>query len=264
VIVESTSGNLGVALAFISRAKGYRFLAVVDPKAPRETLERMRCLGAEIEMVSTPDTSGGYLLTRLGRVGELCASAPSYLWPDQYSNAANPSIHFRTTGPEILSQMNGVVDAVFVAVSTGGTLAGIGSYFKQASPKTRVIGVDAVGSVAFAGSPAPRKLNGIGSSRRSQFLTPDLYDMYLMVHDLEAFCFCRYLREKTHLLLGGSSGAVMAACARYLAAHSEIKRSVCLCADAGTNYISSIFDDDWMIQNGITLPSKPPEVEDAW
>src|SRR5215212_9387118 len=142
IIVESTSGNLGVALAHICRSKGLSFLAVVDPKATKENLARMRALGAQIEMVHQSDSAGGYLLARLERVKELCRSSARYVWTDQYSNPANPHAHYSSTGPEIYRQMGGEVSAVFAAVSTGGTLAGVGRYFREVSPATKIVGVD--------------------------------------------------------------------------------------------------------------------------
>src|SRR5262245_27837850 len=130
VVIDSTSGNLGVALAMIARARGYEFVAVVDPKTTDENLAKMSAMGAQLEHVRQPDETGGYLLSRLARVQELCASSHAFVWTDQYSNPANPAAHFRATGPEIYRDMDGQVDAVFVAVSTGGTLAGVGRYFK--------------------------------------------------------------------------------------------------------------------------------------
>jgi len=161
IIVESTSGNLGVALALLCKAKGYGFIAIVDPKTTQENITKMQTLGAQIDMVHQPDVTGGYLLSRLARVQELCHLSSAHIWTDQYSNPANPHIHYTHTGPEIYRQMNGKVDAVFVPVSTGGTLAGIGRFFRQASPSTRIIGVDAYGSVVFGTPAAPRKLTGI-------------------------------------------------------------------------------------------------------
>ncbi|MEO7019449.1 MAG: 2,3-diaminopropionate biosynthesis protein SbnA [Ktedonobacteraceae bacterium] len=245
-IVESTSGNLGVALAFIARAKGYRFIAVVDPKTTPENLEKMRQLGAQIEMVTQFDVCGGYLLSRLQRVQELCQQSSEYLWTDQYNSPANPYIHYTQTGPEIYRQMQGQVDAVFVPVSTGGTLAGIGRFFREVSPTTQIIGVDAYGSVIFGTPPAPRKLTGIGSSRPSSFLHQGLYDTHMLIRDEEAFLFCRTLHATTGFMVGGSSGAVLAACTRYLAAHPVLERVVCVCADRGQSYASTIFDDDWI------------------
>lgn len=247
-IVESTSGNLGVALSFIARARGYRFIAVVDPKTTPENLEKMRSLGAQIEMVDQPDVCGGYLLSRLQRVQELCQRSSEYIWTDQYNNPANPYIHYTQTGPEIYRQMQGQVDAVFVPVSTGGTLAGIGRFFREASPDTQVIGVDAYGSVIFGTPPAPRKLTGIGSSRPSSFLHQGLYDTHMLVKDEEAFLLCRTLYATTGVMVGGSSGAVLAACVRHLVARPELERVVCVCADRGQSYASTIFDNGWIEQ----------------
>jgi N-(2-amino-2-carboxyethyl)-L-glutamate synthase len=256
IIVESTSGNLGISLSWISRANGHRFVAVVDPKITPESLERMQRLGAEIEMVRKPDAGGGYLMARLQRVQELCAESRRFVWTNQYSSPANPAIHFRSTGPEILAQMGGRTDAVFVAASTGGTLAGVGRYLRQNSPGTKVIAVDAAGSVIFGGPPGPRKLTGIGSARNSQFIRRADYDTHMIVADAEAFAFCRFLQDTMNCMLGGSSGAVVAACARYLADHPETKRPVCICPDGGENYRSSIFNDRWLLDNGFQLREK--------
>src|SRR5262249_11191663 len=134
---------------------------------------------------------------------------------------------------------------------TGGTLAGVGCFFREASPSTRIIGVDAYGSVVFGTPPAPRKLTGIGSSRQSSFLSADLYDAHMLVRDQEAFAFCRALYASAQLKVGGSSGAVLAGCAHYLQAHPQVSRVVCVCADRGENYASSIFSDEWLKQQGM-------------
>lgn len=256
VIVESTSGNLGVALSFFCKLKGYGFVAVVDPKTTAENLAKMQALGAQIEMVEQPDESGGYLLSRLQRVNELRQHSSRYVWTNQYANPANPRIHYMTTGPEIYRQMHGEVDALFIAVSTGGTLAGVGRFFREVSPTTAIIGVDAYGSVVFGTPPAPRKLTGIGSSRPSSFLTSDLYNLYMLIKDEEAFTFCRALREATGIKVGGSSGAVLSACAKYLLAHPEARHVACICADTGDNYANSIFNDAWLQQQELILSKK--------
>lgn len=259
VIVESTSGNLGVALSFLCRAREYRFVAVVDPKTTRENIEKMRTLGAEIDLVEQRDETGGYLLSRLERVRTLCQNIQYSIWPNQYESIANPSIHYTDTGPEIYRQMNGEIGALFIAVSTGGTLAGVGRFFRERSASTRIIGVDARGSIVFGTPPGPRLLTGIGSSRRSSFLTRADYHEYMLVDDDEAFAFCRALSRIAGLHVGGSSGAVIAACVRYLQQHPETENVVCLCADGGINYMSSIYDDRWMSQHGLPLSSGLPD-----
>lgn len=253
IVIESTSGNLGTALSFFCKLKGYRFVAVVDPKTTQENLAKMRALGAQIEMIDQPDENGGYLLSRLKRVQELCQNSHRYVWTNQYANPANPHIHYLSTGPEIYRQMHGNVGTLFMAVSTGGTLAGIGRFFREVSPTTSIVGVDAYGSVVFGTPPAPRKLTGIGSSRPSSFITKHLYNLHMLVKDEEAFAFCRALWEATDIKIGGSSGAVLAACAKYLQAHPEARNVVCVCPDGGDNYANSIFNDDWIQKQGLDV-----------
>jgi len=250
VIVESTSGNLGVALAYLCRELGQAFVAVIDPNITAENRARMLAYGAQLEMVETQDANGGYLMSRLNRVRELCALSASYVWTNQYSNHANPKAHYESTAPEIYRQMGGRVDVIFVPVSTGGTLAGIARYLREVSPPTKIIAVDAVGSVVFGGPPRSRKLTGIGSSRRSDFIQPHHCDEHILVSDLNAFAMCRRVAESSGISIGGSSGAIVYACSQYLAQHPEVEGAVCLCADRGENYASSIFDDDWLCRNG--------------
>ncbi|GAB3885739.1 2,3-diaminopropionate biosynthesis protein SbnA [Kibdelosporangium lantanae] len=255
-IVESTSGNLGVALAGIALERGYRFTAVVDPRTSPDLLRRMGELGAELEMVTEPDGAGGFLGSRLRRVAEL-AEAPDSLWPNQYANPANPRAHERSTAVEIAEQTGDTVDAVFVAVSTGGTLAGIGTYLRTHIPSCRVVGVDVPGSVAFGGPSGPRALTGIGSSVRSRFLRPWMYDEGMLVDTVTAVAACRRLAAQTGIEVGGSSGAVLAACLRYLAGHPEIRNPVCVCADGGANYRQTVFADTWLPEAAPDSPGAP-------
>lgn len=251
-IVESSSGNLAVALASLCRERGVRFLAVADPKMTAENLRRLRAVDAEVLIVEEGDRTGGYLLTRLATVRRLLAEHPSYLWTNQYANPANPLAHYQGTAPEILEQSGGSVDAVFVAVSTGGTMAGIGRFFRQHQPSTRLVAVDVEGSVALgASSPRARHLPGLGSSLRSKFLTADSYDAAVIVREGEAYQMCHRLYRDTGLMLGGSGGAVVAGCLSYLAVHRGIRRPVCVCADRGEDYRSSIYDPAWAAEVGI-------------
>ena len=253
VLVESTSGNLGIALAWLARRRGYRFVAVIDPKTTPENVTRLRRLRARVELVDTPDATGGYLLARIKRVRELCASSPRFVWPDQYANPANPRAHEHGTAPELLAQVRSELDAVVVPVSTGGTLAGIGRFFRRESPSTQVIAVDAHGSVALGGRPGPRLLTGIGAGKRSSFAAPDLYDETVLVGDTEAFAYCHALAASTGIAVGGSSGAALAACARVLARKPDLERVACICPDGGQSYRSTIYSDRWLARNGIHL-----------
>lgn len=258
VVLESTSGNLGVALAFVCQALGYGFVAVVDPKAPAESVRRMRAFGATVETVHEPDAAGNYLAARLERAAGLVRQNPEFVWADQYSNPANPRTHFLWTGPELFRQMNGRIDTVLVPTGTGGTLGGIGRYLRLASPGTRVVAVDVHGSVIFGGPPGQRRLVGIGSARPSSFITPDLYDEHIQVSDQEAFDYCRALRSETGVSLGGSAGAVLAACVRHLRSDPAAQRVVCVCPDAGGAYESTLYDDVWLAGHGYEVDAALP------
>ena len=242
-IIELTSGNLGVALAYLCRHFGYRFIAVIDPKTTPENIAKLETSGAVLDRVTQADETGGYLLSRLRRVQELINSIPGALWPNQYENPANVRAHFEGTGPELFRQTKGNIDAIFMGVSTGGTLAGVSRYLRAMSPRIGVVAVDAEGSVALGGRPAQRFLTGIGSSRSAGLIADGDYDEIAHVGDAEAFACCRALAARTGILVGGSSGAVLAAALQRLRASSGEGRFVCICPDTGQNYRSSIFDD---------------------
>ena len=262
-IIESTSGNLGVALAAIAAERGYRFVAVVDPKISGPTLGRLQDLGADVEMVGEADTTGNYLLARLARVRQLREQHRELAWTDQYRNPANPRAHFERTGPELLRQCGGRLGTVFVAVSTGGTLAGIGRYLRAVSPATSVVAVDVPGSRAVGCSFGTRLLNGIGSSQRSAFLVPGLYDRVELVPDPEAITTC-HAAAQAGVSIGGSSGAALAAAIRWLRAGHEnpARRSgpvAVVCPDGAENYLDTLFDPAWLEHRGIDLTCvKPP------
>lgn len=252
-IVESTSGNLGLALAHLSSELGFRYVAVVDPKLPSATRHAMEAAGAEIVTVTVPDEQGGYLLARLRTVGELCAGSPTARWANQYGSPANPLVHREVTGPELVDQTGGRLDLVAVAVSTGGTLAGIGDCVRRAVPAARILAVDVAGSLATSGSAGePYLLTGIGATRRSFFLRPRHYDRIVHVRDIDAIAACRMLEQDTGLALGGSAGAVLAACLPELAGRSgpPPRLPVMLCPDGGAKYADTLYDDLWLDLRG--------------
>lgn len=264
MLVESTSGNLGVALALLSEEYDYRFTAVTDPKTDPAVLDRIRSLGAEVICVTEPDSSGGYLLSRLAMVRDFLVAEPDVVWPNQYENPSNPNAHYRQTAPEIFKQCP-EMDAVFVATSTGGTLAGIGRYLKATAPSVRVVGVDMHRSAVFGLASGKRLVTGIGSGKPSSFLRPGDYDDVVLVDDWEAVATCHRLRNEIGLGLGGSSGAAIAACSRYLAEHEDVMRAVCVCPDAASNYLDSVYSQEWLGLNGLDLENdaKSPLFDDV-
>ncbi|GAA0421642.1 hypothetical protein Acor_52410 [Acrocarpospora corrugata] len=256
VVVESTSGNLGLALAHLLDSLDCRLIAVVDPKTPEATLRQLSAAGVQLHWVDVPDGHGGYLLSRLEAVAELRRKNTGYRWTNQYGNPANPLIHQQTTGPEIVAQGGRELDAVYVAVSTGGTLAGIAAHIRPLRRPIRLVAVDAAASLATTGAVdldrrpgmtrTSRLVPGIGASRPSSFLRSDSYDRAVAVTDAMAIATARIFLEDTGIGLGGSAGSVVSACVHDLAEPGAPRLPLCLAADDADKYAATLYDDGWL------------------
>ncbi|MFI1016470.1 pyridoxal-phosphate dependent enzyme [Streptomyces sp. NPDC020965] len=246
VIVESTSGNLGLALARLVRLLDCNFIAVIDERTPRPTRDSLTASGVELYFVDEPDGQGGYLLSRLKAVRELCLANPDYRWTNQYHNAANPLIHEQTTGPEIARQGGAELDAVYVAVSTGGTLAGISAHLRSVAPNIRIVAVDSTGSLVTGGVGGQRLIAGLGASRASSFLTDGAYDVAARISPAAGVAACRAFFEDTGIALGGSSGSVLRGYLDDLDQGLFPRRALCLCPDDGSKYLGTLYDDGWL------------------
>jgi len=186
VVIESSSGNLGIGLAQVCCYHGIPFICVVDPKTPAQTLAALRAYGTDVRMVTERDAdSGEYLPVRLRRVRQLLQEIPGAYWPNQYANPLNPLAHRRTM-QEIAEALDGRVDHLFVATSTTGTVNGCSQYVREIGMTTRVVAVDAVGSVLFSHlPPGYRVIPGLGASVRPPLLDPESVDQVVHVRDLE-------------------------------------------------------------------------------
>ena len=243
-VVESSSGNLGVALATVCAARGYDFTCVTDLNAAPHNVALMRALGATVVVVDQRDTNGGFLGTRIARIGRMLAENPLLVWPNQYANPANPRVHAARTARSILAEL-GTVDHLFVGAGTTGTLTGCATHFREASPRTRIIAVDTVGSVTFGTPAGPRHIPGLGTSRTPEICRADLVDEVVLIDEAEAVRTCRMLARRHGLLVGGSSGSVFAA---VLGRAHEVppgSRVVAIAPDMGERYLSTVYDDDW-------------------
>jgi cysteine synthase len=249
-IIESTSGNLGVAMAAVCRQRGIRFNAVVDLRTSQSLIIRMRRLGAEVNVIGEPDSCGGYLLSRLRHVREQLAARPELVWTNQYENDANPGTHCLTTGPELCRQVPGFA-TVLVPVSTGGTLAGLTRFARGENVPWRLVGVDVIGSVALGRAPGQRLLSGIGSSRPSSFLDPASVTA-VHVRASQAIAACLWLSEHAGVDVGGSSGAVVAAGLSMFRDEADLDELVCICPDGGDRYLSTIYAATWREAHGVT------------
>lgn len=243
-LVESTSGNLGVALALVARLYDLSFTAVVDPKTAPANLAIMRNYGVDLDMVDQPDDSGGYLKTRLERVQQILAEDPTSVWINQYANELNADAHYVGTGAEILDAVGDErIDCLVAAVSTTGTVVGTARRLRERFPDLLVVAVDAVGSVIFGGPPADRRLPGIGSSRRPELLDIAEIDRVVHVAEDDALCGCRDLLATEAIFAGGSSGSVIAGVRTLLPIAPPGARIVTILPDRGERYLGIVYPD---------------------
>lgn len=243
-LIESSSGSLGIALAMISAAKGFRFQCVTDPNTPRRSVEVMRALGSEVVEVTRRDASGGYLGSRIAYLRERLAADPDLVWLNQYANPANRSAHAGSTAAAITAEFR-KVDYLFVGTGTSGTLMGCIEHFRAVSPATRIIAVDAVGSVTF-GPPGPRRIPGIGVSRRPELFRPELVQDVELVAEADTVRTCRWLARRHGFYAGGSTGSVVWAAMRRA---PELPAGSCVVAispDLGERYTNTVYDDEWV------------------
>lgn len=246
VIIESSSGNMGIGLAQACSYLGLKFICVVDPKTTTQNIRLLEAYGAQVDKVTEPDPSTGeYLQARLNRVQELLASMTNVFWPNQYANTHNAAAHHQTMH-EIVTALDGKVDFLFCATSTCGTLRGCAEYVREHQLATRVIAVDAVGSVIFGGERGPRLVPGHGSAVRPQLYQPDLAFQYVQVTDLECVVGCRRLARLEAILAGGSSGAVLMAMERFSVMLSRGATCVAILSDRGERYLDTIYSDEWV------------------
>jgi len=202
-VIESSSGNLGIALAVVCATKGYPLTVVTDPNATRHSVRVMKSLGADVVEVTLRDSHGGYLHTRIDWIRQRLADDPRWVWPNQYANPANTRVHCERTARAIHEEL-GTVDALFVGTGTTGTLMGCLEYFRHHSPQTRIVVVDSVGSVTFGGPASPRFIPGLGTSRLPEIFSDSGGFEKVMIQEADAVVTCREVAVGYGLLAGGS------------------------------------------------------------
>jgi cysteine synthase A len=247
VVVESSSGNMGIGLAQACRYHGLRFLCVVDPKTSSQNLDILRAYGAEVDYVREPDPeTGEFLPARLNRVRQLLALNPGYFWTNQYGNHENSGAHYHTTMAEIAAALDGKVDLLLVPTSTCGTIRGCAEYARAHGLPTRVVAVDAVGSLIFTDQKAQRWIPGLGAGVRPPLCDLSLIDEYVLVDDRDCVRGCRRLVEREAILAGGSGGGVMAAVLKLQDRIPEGASCIAILPDRGERYLNTLYDDAWV------------------
>ncbi len=245
VIIESTSGNMGLGLAQICLYYGLKLILVVDPHINKESEQLLSVYGAELVKVQEKDENGGYLKTRLAKVQELLALYPMSFNPNQYQNIHNPLAH-RTTVNEILQQLGYAPDYIFIPTSTCGTLMGFAFEIQRLNLNTKIIAVDAEGSVLFDQKPKKRLIPGMGASTQSHFLDERIIHDVVHISDMEAVEYCHKLLHLESVLTGGSSGAVIAAINKYAQHIAEGSQVIALLPDRGERYLQTVYNKKWV------------------
>lgn len=243
-IIESSSGNLGVALAMLCAERKYKFICISDYNASPQNVALMKAYGAEVH-IATPSEGMTFVQARLKIISQLQAQEPDLIWTDQYSNINNPRIHYETTAPEILRQVPDL-DYLFIGVGSCGTFMGCSQYFREYSPNTKIIAVDPVGSILFGNEIQKRYLPGIGGAIKPKILDSSLADDFVTVSETDALKMCHEISKERGWLIGGSTGSALQGIKLYQHKIPTGSKVMLIAPDSGVNYISSIYNDEWL------------------
>ncbi|MEV4674737.1 MULTISPECIES: 2,3-diaminopropionate biosynthesis protein SbnA [Actinomadura] len=257
VIVESSSGNLGIALSLIAASRGLRFVCVTDPRCNPASMRVMRALGAEVRVVSDRDANGGYLGGRIAYVRSLCESDERYVWLNQYANRNNWMAHYRGTAPAIDREFPDL-EVLFVGAGTTGTLMGCARYFREHRRPVTIVAVDAVGSVTFGGIPERRMVPGLGTSSKPALVDESFIDDVVHVAEPDTIRTVHALAARG-FLFGGSTGTVVSGASRWLDAKypGEDPVAVAIAPDLGERYLDSIYAEGWVREHFGDLLADP-------
>ena len=264
-IVEPTSGNTGVGLAIAAAQKGYRCIFVMPDKMSLEKIAMLRAYGAEVVITPTavePDSPESYYSVS----SRLAEEIPGGFKPDQYSNMANPQAHYERTGPEIWEQTSGEIDAVVISVGTGGTISGVGRYFKERKPDVLIVGADPEGSVFTAKDDRdvhPYLVEGIGKDTWPKTMDRNVVDEWIRVSDRNSFLTARRLAREEGLLVGGSGGTTVWAALEIASRFGRDASILTMIRDSGRSYLSKFYDDKWMLEHGFVERRLPIPTVDA-
>ena len=259
VLVESSSGNLGLALSLVCAIKGYEFICVTDPNANRSAIRGIELYGGKVIVVEERDPANGYLGSRLKRIAKILKSDPNAIWLNQYANRANKNAHAKQTGEEIAREFSRV-DWIFVGTGTTGTLSGVSERLRRKFPKIKVIAVEPVGSVTFGGAPATRSIPGIGTSVRPKLADLAKPDRIVEVSESKTVDACLSFVRDYHLLVGGSSGTVLAAVKQLAEEFQPGDVIVAISPDLGEKYLDTVYDPIWVDQAIRSEHTANPEV----
>ena len=256
-LVEGTAGNTGIGLALVAQAKGYKLILVVPDKMSREKIFNLKAMGAEVRLTRS-DVAKGHPEYYQDMAARIAEETPGAFFINQFGNPDNPAAHEATTGPEIFEQMDGRLDAVVFGCGSSGTMTGLSRYFAKASPATELVLADPVGSIlseyinqgTLSDKSASWLVEGIGEDFLPSISDFSRVKKAYAIADKESFLAARELLEKEGILGGSSTGTLLAAALRYCREQTEPKRVVSLVCDTGNKYLSKLYNDYWMLDNG--------------
>lgn len=255
-IVEATSGNTGAALAMMAAVRGYKCVFIMPDKMSQEKVGTLRALGARVVLCPTAvepeDPRSYYQVSK-----KIANETPNSFYANQYHNPDNPAAHYKSTGPEIWEQCGSELDVLVAGLGTGGTISGSGKFLKERKPNIKLLGVDPVGSLYYdfikdkrITKPFGYKVEGIGEDFFPSTCNLDIIDEVVRVDDRECFLMTRDLVRLEGLFVGGSGGAAVAGAIKYAKATGKKENILVMLADGASKYISKIFNDEWMRENG--------------
>ena len=266
-IVEATAGNTGLGLCLVAAAKGYRMIIVVPDKMSKEKIYHLRAMGAEV-IVTRSDVMKGHE-EYYQEIAEKISKEENAFYINQFCNKSNPQTHYESTGPEILRQMNDDVDAVICGVGSGGTISGLANFFKENSSKTEMILADPQGSILVDyletgkfGEAGSWIVEGIGED-----FIPEIADFTNVkkgytISDEESCATAREVLLKEGILAGSSSGTLISAALKYCREQTTPKRVVTFACDSGNKYLSKVFNDNWLINEGLKKPNRTGNLQE--
>lgn len=244
-IIESSSGNLGVAVSIACSVKGYSFTCISDPNISSKNAQYIKMFGAKLIIVKNKDENGGFLNSRIKLIKRLINDNDNFFWLNQYANCENKNAHYLTTAPSIFESFP-ELDYLFVGAGTTGTLMGCAQYIRDNNLKTKLIAVDPVGSVTFDRPPSKRYIPGLGTSRKPELVDKSLIDDLVLVKEEETIKMCRELLRQKTLLVGGSTGTVLAGIDAYAHKLDTATNIVAISPDFGDRYLDTVYNDEWV------------------
>jgi cystathionine beta-synthase len=255
-IIEATSGNTGMGLAMVAAIRGYQCIFVMPDKMSQEKISSLKAFGAKVVICPTAvepeDPRSYYSVSR-----RLVEETPGAFYANQYHNPANPEAHYLSTAPELWEQTGGEIDVFCAGMGTGGTISGCGRYFKEKKPGFKIVGVDPIGSLYYEyvktgrlTKPFSYYVEGIGEDFLPTTMNLKIIDDIIRVDDKECFMMTRRLTREEGIFAGGSSGAAVAGAVKYAEKSGKKENILILLPDGASKYLSKIFNDDWMRQNG--------------